>query len=157
MGDYIKDIRKLIGNMEVQMIGVCALIINEKNEVLLIERTDNDRWSLPGGGLELREKVISGLKREVFEETGIEILDFELIGIVSGEDGLLIYPNKDVVCYTSLVFLVKKYQNEILIHSSEAKSIKFFNKNNIPKSILGPVEEKMINKWIDDDLHLEID
>ena len=49
MDDYIKSIRKLLGSKEISIPGCRALIINDKNEVLLEERSDFKIWGLPGG------------------------------------------------------------------------------------------------------------
>lgn len=55
-----------------------AVILNDKNEVLLIKRPENDhhgagKWDLPGGGLEETERIPDGIKREIEEEVGIKI------------------------------------------------------------------------------------
>jgi 8-oxo-dGTP diphosphatase len=63
-----------------------ALIINEKNKILLL-RTAFDvpgwkgRWGLPGGLVEINETLGGGLKREVFEETGLKVKAGDLIGV----------------------------------------------------------------------------
>jgi len=59
-------------------LGCGALIINEKNEILLIKRgsrakTERGVWSRPGGGVEENETVEEALRREIKEELGIEI------------------------------------------------------------------------------------
>lgn len=69
-------------------LGVGALIINEKGEVLLIKRnkkTSADRttaglWSIPGGEVEFGEKIESTVVREVKEELGVNIKIEKLIG-----------------------------------------------------------------------------
>lgn len=66
-------------------IGVCALIVDESNEVLLVQRAPSDWcagvWEMPGGGKEKEEDLIACLTREVKEETGLTIIgEPELIG-----------------------------------------------------------------------------
>lgn len=53
--------------------GVYAIIINNKNEVLLTESKSGKYW-FPGGGIEIGEKIETALKREVKEETNIKNL-----------------------------------------------------------------------------------
>jgi 8-oxo-dGTP diphosphatase len=63
------------------IVGVAAAIWNDRREVLLIRRTKPPRqgeWSLPGGKVEFHEPLHVALKREIREETGLEI---EIIGL----------------------------------------------------------------------------
>jgi ADP-ribose pyrophosphatase YjhB (NUDIX family) len=52
-------------------------------ELLLMQRSDNRHWGLPGGYVELGESVASAVAREVFEETGVRIAVGRLIGVYS--------------------------------------------------------------------------
>ena len=59
-------------------LAVKSFIVNDRNELLLIKREDNDvhcpgAWELPGGRLELGEDPFEALKRETKEETNIDI------------------------------------------------------------------------------------
>ena len=53
-------------------VSVKALILNEEKQFLLAKE-ENGFWELLGGGLDFDEDPVVGLKREVFEETGLEI------------------------------------------------------------------------------------
>jgi len=61
---------------------VGGLIFNTAGKVLLLK---SDRWknrySIPGGHIELGEKMEDALRREVLEETGLEVYDVRFIGI----------------------------------------------------------------------------
>lgn len=63
-------------------VGVAAVIWNDRREVLLIRRMKEPRkgqWSLPGGKVEFGESLHLALKREIREETGLEI---EIMGLI---------------------------------------------------------------------------
>jgi 8-oxo-dGTP diphosphatase len=63
------------------ILGVGAIII-DLGRVVLVERGREPLkgyWSLPGGVLEVGEKLADGVRRETFEETGLEI---ELLSVV---------------------------------------------------------------------------
>jgi 8-oxo-dGTP pyrophosphatase MutT (NUDIX family) len=47
----------------------------------VIQRADNGKWQIPGGILELHESIPAGLRREVLEETGVEIDAGRLTGV----------------------------------------------------------------------------
>jgi 8-oxo-dGTP diphosphatase len=64
------------------VVAVAAVIWNARREVLLIRRTKQPRkgqWSLPGGKVEFGESLAVALKREIREETGLEI---EILGLI---------------------------------------------------------------------------
>jgi len=66
------------------VLGVAAVIWNDQREVLLIRRTKEPRkgqWSLPGGKVEFGESLENAVRREVQEETGLEIALLGLAGI----------------------------------------------------------------------------
>lgn len=65
-------------------VGVGILILNDKEEVLLglrIASHGTGEWSFPGGHLEFGETVFETAKREVKEETNLDIEAFELISV----------------------------------------------------------------------------
>ena len=69
---------------------VAAVIIDE-GKILLIKRgaePSKGKWSIPGGRLEWSETLVEALKREVREETGLEIE----VGKVAGVFDLIIKP-----------------------------------------------------------------
>src|SRR6266702_535822 len=63
-------------------IAVSALIFDE-GRILLAHRRDIDWWNLPGGGMEVGETVDEALRREVAEETGLEVEIEQLVGVYS--------------------------------------------------------------------------
>ena len=52
-----------------------GVIKNEKGILLVRDRTSSDKkWDLPGGGIEPKERLLDGLKREIKEETGLDVI-----------------------------------------------------------------------------------
>ena len=75
-------------------IAVMAIIVNEKNQVLIGSSPRDGGFKFPQGGLEPHEDVITGIKRELYEELGISILDTNILQVHS-EKVQYLYPPED--------------------------------------------------------------
>jgi len=80
------------------MVGVATAVFNNAGEVLLVKRGRPPRqgqWGLPGGLLDLGERLVDGARREVREECGVEVDIRDLITafepIQRDEDGRVEY------------------------------------------------------------------
>ncbi|QYC45784.1 hypothetical protein Nocox_41205 [Nonomuraea coxensis DSM 45129] len=62
-------------------VSVAGVVVDDQQRALLVQRRDNGHWEAPGGVLELEEDVVSGLRREVREETGLEVEPEVLTGV----------------------------------------------------------------------------
>ena len=62
-------------------VSVAGIIVDDQGRALLIRRMDTGEWEPPGGVLELDESIEDGLRREVLEETGIEVKPERLTGV----------------------------------------------------------------------------
>ena len=148
-GNYIEEMRKDVGHAPLMVIGCGVIIENNKGEILLQKRRDNGLWALIGGSMEIGEKYIEVVKREAFEEAGVEIEKLTLFGIYSGEDGIITYPNGDICYGTGIVFKTTVYHGEIQNNTGEALEHRFFNKTNLPDNI-NKYDERVIIDWTKD-------
>ena len=80
---YLGQLRAALGNRKLITPGPRAVIRDERGHVLLIRRSDNGEWGMPAGSMELDESVYDSLKREVKEETGLDVLAATLIAVHS--------------------------------------------------------------------------
>ncbi|MGK4580945.1 NUDIX hydrolase [Kitasatospora sp. HPMI-4] len=62
-------------------VSVAGAVVREDGRVLAIRRADNGTWEPPGGVLELTETVEDGVRREIFEETGLKVSVERLTGV----------------------------------------------------------------------------
>jgi 8-oxo-dGTP diphosphatase len=62
-------------------VSVAGIVVNDAGQVLVIQRRDNGHWEAPGGVLELNESFENGVRREVFEETGLHVTVGRLTGV----------------------------------------------------------------------------
>ncbi|WP_141580168.1 NUDIX hydrolase [Actinomadura sp. WMMA1423] len=62
-------------------VSVAGVVVDDQGRALLIQRRDNGHWEAPGGILEQDEDIITGLRREIQEETGLEVTPIALTGV----------------------------------------------------------------------------
>ena len=102
--DYLNDPDAPKANSVVP--AVSAIVTDTQDRILLILRTDNGYWSIPGGGLNPGESVAAATVREVKEETGIDCQVTGLVGIYSDPNHVAAYDNGEVrqefsICLTT--------------------------------------------------------
>lgn len=103
-------------------IAVSAFVLNEARELLMIRRTDNDLYALPGGQLELGETLSDAVVREVQEETGMTVRVTELIGAYSNPNHVIAYDDGEVRQEFSICFRGELLGGELRT-SSESKEV----------------------------------
>ena len=133
MHNYIKKLRKLIGHRKFIHPGARIIVENEEGQILMIRRRDNGNWGIPAGGLEEKETIRECIIREVKEETGLDILDLQVIGIASNPNRETVqYPNQDVVQYFNIEFYSNQFTGEIaVLDEEEVLSAQFVDKEMI--------------------------
>jgi 8-oxo-dGTP diphosphatase len=62
-------------------VSVAGVVVDQDGRALLIRRRDNAHWEAPGGVLELEESIEDGVRREVKEETGLDVKPVALTGV----------------------------------------------------------------------------
>ena len=132
MKDYYKELRKRTGHMSLVLPHSVVLLFNDKNEILLEERSDDGYFDFPGGGIDLKESGEEAAKRELFEETGLIADELEFFKVYSGEITHYVYFNSDEIYGVDLIYICRKYHGEIKPQEEEVKKIKFYNLNNLP-------------------------
>jgi len=72
-----------------------AVVVNDDGAILLIRRSDNDNWALPGGGMGLGESLPDTAVRETAEETGIDVEVTGLVGIYTDPRHVILYTSNN--------------------------------------------------------------
>ena len=112
-------------------IGVFALIFDGER-ILLGLRRDIDWWNLPGGGMEPGETVDEALRREVHEETGLEVAVGQLVGVYSK-------PQKQEVVLTFRCQIT----GGTLQPTVETRESRFFDPHSLPLNLLPKHRERV--------------
>jgi ADP-ribose pyrophosphatase YjhB (NUDIX family) len=82
-----------------------ASVVNDQGGILMIRRTDNGNWAVPGGGMDLGEAITDTAIRETREETGIVSEVTGLVGIYTSPRHVIRYTsNHEVRQEFSVVF-----------------------------------------------------
>ena len=132
--------------------GSAVIIRNESGQILLQERTDRDKWGLPGGCQDLGEDLRNTAVREAFEETGIKLDPNKilLIDTLSGESRKNSYPNGDIVYNNTSLYLAEVSMDDVsnLKGDSETKRLRFFNPDEVPENLMDADLIKSYLKYI---------
>lgn len=130
--------------MDLQTEGVFTIVVNKKQEVLLVKRKDLPIWDLPGGRVDEGELLEEAAKREVHEETGYEV---EIVDKV----GVYVRPSFHDVqhIYTGIVTGGWGIEN-----GPETAKLKFFNPKCLPL-LMVPHRKKQIRDYQKNKRHLK--
>lgn len=144
---YVTNLRKIVGNQPLILTGVAVAVINEYGEILLQQRADGV-WGIPGGFLEIAESTEEAGRREVKEETGLEIGRMDLIGVFSGKEYFVTLPNGDEFYPVTIAYLCREIKGGTLkADGVETVEARFFNGNNLPNK-LNPLIKNMIQNYL---------
>lgn len=119
---YIGEMRKFVGHAPIMAVAAMGILYNEEKGLLLEKRTDTGEWCTPGGAIELGESLEEALKREIKEETNLDIANPKLFDIKANVH--MVYPNKDEVYYTDIVYEINEFYGK-LKPDGEAESLYF--------------------------------
>ncbi|ASZ18020.1 MULTISPECIES: NUDIX hydrolase [Bacillus] len=142
---YIEELRKVVGSRPLNLAGVAVAVFNEQGQILLQQRR-NGIWGVPGGFVELGESTEEAGRREVFEETGIEIGTLQLISVFSGKEFFVKLPNGDEFYPITIAYLCKDIKGGLLkADGIESLSVQFFDFDKLPENI-SPFIKKLIEQ-----------
>ena len=132
MDRYIKKIRKRLGHEKFIHPAARILIENKAGEYLFIKRKDNGQVGIPAGGLEEGESIEECIRREVREETGLEIGLLQVIGLSTQPDReTVLYPNGDQIQYFTVEFYCRDWSGQISADKEEVAEVYFQNQNQM--------------------------
>ncbi len=132
---YIEELRALVGTRPIILACAGVMIFDHQQRLLLIERTDNGKWGLPGGALEPGETTEEAARREVFEEVGLELGPLEFLGVTSGKELFNVYPNGDQAYIVNITYTGRHQGGEVRPDAVEAKQARFFALDGMPSNV----------------------
>lgn len=104
------------------VVAVTVFVLDEADRVLLIRRTDNDLWALPGGAQDVGEYIAQTAVRETREETGVDIEVVDVVGIYSNPNHVVEYSDGEVRQQFSICFRARYLAGEPTVAGHPARS-----------------------------------
>lgn len=114
-------------------ITIGAVVGNERNELLMVQRADSGVWLYPTGWADVGYSPSEIVLKEVYEETGIECEVIRPISILDGQRrGFTRIP------LVSLVFHCRATGGELRPHPLECLDVGFFARDALPEATVNP-------------------
>jgi 8-oxo-dGTP diphosphatase len=119
-------------------VSVKGIVVDETGRFLL-SREDNGNWDMIGGGLDHGEDPIEGLRREIREETGLEVTY-----ISSTPKYFITGPRLGHETFMANIVYEIKLESLNFIPSDECLELKFFNVEEAQKIKVFPTIKKLL-------------
>jgi len=126
-----------------------VIVVNDRGELLMIRRTDNDNWAVPGGAMDLGESIAETAVRETKEETGITCEITGLVGIYTNPRHVIRYTSDNEVRQEfSIVFTAKPVAGQ-LTSSSESADPRWVSPTAILTLAMHPSMRQRVQHYLD--------
>lgn len=147
MSAYYQKLRGKVGADLIFMPSVAAIVRNENDEILFIRKGNETVWGLPAGAIEIGETPAESAKREVYEETGLDVNPERIIGVFGGNKFKFEYSNGHKVEYIVIIFQCSIIGGDLKSIDREAEELNFFKEDEIP-DIAIPYPKEIFSKAI---------
>ncbi|MEU6135238.1 NUDIX domain-containing protein [Nocardioides sp. NPDC047086] len=122
-----------------------AAFVERDGEILLIQRSDNGKWSMPGGTMEYGESMTTCVVRETLEETGIQIECTGLVGVFTDPLHRIEYDNGEVRQQFAIVYRADYVAGEPT-RSPESPRVEWIPRTDTPGLTMDP-SQRMRLDW----------
>lgn len=114
---------------------------------LLLQKRRDGVWGVPGGFMELAESTEEAGRREVLEETGIEIGKLKLLDVFLGKHHYVKLPNGDEFYPVTIAYTSKEIKGGALKADGKETVEAMFFKVNALADGLNPLIKNLIKKY----------
>lgn len=134
---------------------VVAAVQDDEGRVLLIKKTDNGLWALPGGGHEPGETIADTVVREVKEETGYDVEVTRVVGLYTNPHHVMAYDDGEVRQQFSICFGARLIGGAAR-GSSESREVEWITPERIDSLPMHPSMRERITHALANDPHVHI-
>jgi len=127
--DYYDDPAAPAANSMVPSANV--VVTDDAGRILLIHRSDNDNWAVPGGAMELGESMVDCAVRETKEETGIDCEVTGLVGIYTDPKHIVFYTSDGEARQEFSVVFTAKPVGGTPTPSSESRQVEWVDRSQL--------------------------
>ena len=145
--DYYDDPSAPKANSLVPSVNV--VVVNDAGEILMIRRTDNDNWAVPGGAIDLGESVAQAAVRETREESGIECEITGIVGIYSDPKHVILYTSNGEVRQEFSIVLTARPLSGQPTPSSESSEVRWVPVSEVRDYTMDRSMRIRINDYLD--------
>lgn len=100
-----------------------TIVTDDDGHILMIRRSDNDNWAVPGGAMDIGESITQAAVRETFEETGIHCRITGLVGIYTDPRHVIHYTSNDEVRQEFSIVFTADYTSGEPTPSDESRDV----------------------------------
>ncbi|MFF1356939.1 NUDIX hydrolase [Streptomyces sp. NPDC058297] len=145
--DHFRDPNAPAANSVVP--SVTAVVRNAQGSILLIHKTDNGLWALPGGGHDVGESIEQTVVREVDEETGISVVVEDIVGLYTDPQHVIAYDDGEVRQQFSICFHARPVGGSLRT-SSESKEVRWVSPADLDSLDIHPSMRLRITHGLDE-------
>jgi ADP-ribose pyrophosphatase YjhB (NUDIX family) len=116
---------------------VTVFVLDDYGRVLLIRRTDNGLWAIPGGAQDFGEYIAETAVRETREESGIDVEVTGIVGIYTNPNHVMAYSNGEVRQQFSICFRARYLAGEPT-PSSESSEVRWIARQELDELPIHP-------------------
>ena len=130
--EWLKTVGSGVPGYITPKVAIGAVVGNDREEILLIQRADSGHWLYPTGWADIGYSPAEVAVKEVLEETGIEC---EVVQVLGVHDGMRL--GFTAVPLYSIVFHCRAVGGTLDPHPLEASDVGWFSAGSLPTPIIG--------------------
>ncbi|MEV0284768.1 NUDIX domain-containing protein [Kribbella sp. NPDC050820] len=144
--DYYDDPDAPAANSMVSSVNV--VVENDAGDILLIERSDNGNWALPGGAIDLGESMSQAAVRETKEETGIDCEVLDVLGIYTDPKHIILYTSNGEARQEFSILVRARATGGAPTPSSESTRVRWIRPEQLDSLQMNPTMRRRIDHYL---------